>query len=71
MSERHEIGEIHGDGHDPTGYLDWIQPNCTCGWVGRKVHAYNNWQWTLVHQQKVDHLETARKKNLEVTNDSM
>lgn len=58
----HEVGEFHGSGGDPSGMSDWIQPNCTCGWKGRKIEAYNNWQWSLVHQAKIDHLEGVRRE---------
>ena len=64
----HVVSEVTGDNEPQSmGMRAWIQPVCSCGWKGNKVHAYNNWQTTLVHDAKVRHLEAMRKKNLEVT----
>jgi len=39
----------------------WVQPKCSCGWVGRKEYAYNDWQMTNVKDQEDNHFDDARK----------
>ena len=59
---RHEISERRGnDGN--CGEMAWIQPVCSCGWEGQKIHAWNNWQFTEVNRQKTEHLYTKRKEH--------
>lgn len=39
------------------GMYEWIQPTCSCGWVGRKEYAYNDYQHTNVTEQEQEHLK--------------
>lgn len=41
------------------GEESWIQPTCSCGWVGRKEYAYNDWQMTNVSEQEREHIRKA------------
>jgi len=45
-----------------SGMMSWIQPVCSCGWVGRKEYAYADWQMANVEEQEADHLNTETRK---------
>ena len=47
--------EKEGGGMDGT-----LRPICTCGWRGRAVGAYNNWQHTVVQDQGMDHVKRSK-----------
>jgi hypothetical protein len=52
----HTISYEHGGPPDETG---WIQAHCTCGWVGQKFYAWQNYQSTLIHDEATDHKRSA------------
>jgi hypothetical protein len=39
-----------------SGPMAWIQPTCSCGWVGRKEYAYENYQYSNLREQADLHL---------------
>lgn len=47
----HELRRLAG------GYMyeGWIQPSCSCGWVGRKEYAHNDHQHSNVREQEAEH----------------
>ena len=49
--KKHETKELKGG----EGMMGWIQPSCSCGWVGRKEYAYGSAQFTNHYQQVANH----------------
>ena len=43
----------------------WILPSCSCGWIGRKEYAYNDWQHTNVKEQIQEHMDVVKKQQEE------
>lgn len=39
----------------------WIQPTCSCGWVGEKEYACQDYQHIKVSRQEGYHLSVARE----------
>lgn len=44
--------------------MSWIQPSCSCGWVGNKHHAYEDYQHHMVKRQEIKHQLQQRKMDL-------
>lgn len=57
MNTEHKLHREEGGG----GMYGWIQPTCSCGWVGRAEYAYNDWQLTNVRDQEQEHLAKVNK----------
>jgi len=49
---KHEIKHTSGGSAE----MSWIQPVCSCGWVGSKRYGYEDYQYALVKQQEAAHL---------------
>ncbi|AWY03286.1 hypothetical protein M8850_03170 [Pasteurella multocida] len=45
--------------------MSYIQPKCSCGWIGDKFFAYNDYQMTLVNECESEHLNKVREQNRE------
>jgi len=54
----HELSQNTGG----DGMMGWIQPTCSCGWVGIKEYAYNDYQHSNVREQESRHLRSAAKQ---------
>ncbi len=42
-----------------TGMMGWLRPTCSCGWVGGKRHAYEDYQCTMVRDEAACHVHRA------------
>jgi hypothetical protein len=56
----HHIITIEREG---SGMRECFTPVCTCGWRGRGLEAYNNWLWTILEDQKKEHLERVKNSS--------
>ncbi|MFP4798307.1 single-stranded DNA-binding protein [Pasteurella multocida] len=43
--------------------MSYIQPKCSCGWIGDKFFAYNDYQMTLVNECESEHLNKVREQH--------
>ena len=57
MSE-HELKRKRGGQNE----LGWIQPACSCGWVGNKHYAYDDYQHSNCRDEEQRHLLFAKKE---------
>lgn len=55
----HEPKTIHGG----VGITGWIQPVCSCGWIGSKHYAHNDYQFSNSREEWQRHNISARKKD--------
>ncbi len=53
---KHEISRRRG-GQNESG---WIQPHCSCGWVGNMHYAYNDYQHSNLNEEEDSHMRKAR-----------
>lgn len=44
--------------------LSFIQTTCSCGWVGNKVEAYNDYQHATVKDAEERHLKQSSEEHL-------
>lgn len=52
----HEIKRLYGG----TNENSFIQPTCSCGWVGEKQYAWQDFQLTIVKEHEARHLAEVR-----------
>ena len=52
--EKHELKRCYG-GKDE---MSWIQSMCSCGWVGKKHYAWNDYQRTNLKNEWAEHLKS-------------
>lgn len=45
------------------GFTELHTPVCTCGWKGRGLENYNDWKWTILNEQKQEHLDKVSNDN--------
>ena len=53
MDENIHKAERHYGGKNE---MSWIQTECSCGWVGVKQYAYNDYQRTNLKSEWAQHL---------------
>ena len=53
---RHKAERHYGGKNE----MSWIQTECSCGWVGVKQYAYNDYQRTNLKDEWLKHLRQSR-----------
>ena len=56
----HALSEVHRDGHDP--YTSTLQAQCSCGWEGAAIGAYEDFQCSAVRSQGLAHLAQVERE---------
>lgn len=51
MDEEHEISKDYGGRNE----MSWIQAKCSCGWVGEKHYAWQDFQRTNLKREIANH----------------
>ena len=55
---KHKIGTIK----EGSGITEKITPICSCGWKGIGYEAHNDYQYTLVKDQQLEHLKKVKNE---------
>lgn len=54
----HDISAVTGG----KGMTSFIQPKCSCGWIGREHYAYCNYQYSNFDDNANEHLSRLPKE---------
>jgi len=49
-----KLANLHGG----RGEMGWVQPACSCGWVGKKHYAHNDYQYYNAIEEFINHRNT-------------